>query len=895
MQQVPARLNTTKLVRPPVTDDYVPRLRMRAPLDLIRRRPLALVCAPAGYGKTTSVSAWLETAGLRYAWLSLSESDNDLGEFLTYLLAAMRRPLPDFGAELRSELDRMAAPSVKTFLALFHAALDDLDGEIVVVLDDFHLINNLQILSLVRELMQHPHQALHLVVLSRHDPQLPLSEWRARNRMVDVRSSDLRFSLEETGQLLQANLSDRLDPQKIAVLHRNSEGWAAGLRLAIASMSHSDDFEERLQSFDARNRYVVDYLSDEVLSSLDINLQAFLVQTSILDRMSASLCEAVLPAGPHRVDGRSALVELSRENLFIVSLDDNLEWFRYHHLFGEFLRGRLRRDYTSEQISALHMRASQWFAAAGYTDEAIRHAMAAGEMQAAVDLLSVARHDLLNHEQWRQLLALCSLFPEAVVNASPDLLLIQAWASNAVRFDQQAMRQQTEAIEALIDRLDLEPSRARVLLAENSIFRAIPAYFAICPDQAIDYIRRGLEGLPQSYYTIRNLGWVYMAMSYQMIGDLDRAREVVRLAEREDFAFPGAPRARNAAGIAFVDWMAADLAAVERAGHYALSVASTRDQANTQDWGHYHVAAVAYQRNDLARALAHAATTFDKGLSSRGLPSFYCGLVLARTYCVLGDDKKVAETMAQVREFALDSRSVTFARLAEAFEVELDVLQGRTGPAARWARKICDEMPLAAMPAIYEPQLTVAKALVAALDPDSPGRVGDCLKRLHNHVEAIHNRRYLIEVLALEALYHNALGDETAATAALQRSLALAEPSGFIRLYVDLGPRMGHLLAGLGGHGRLGAYASLILTAFPAPPTTAQGPSVKAALVEPLTEREREVLSFLARRYSNKEIAQELTISVVTVKRHTINIYQKLNVQSRRDAVREAELLGILA
>lgn len=887
---VGSRLHSTKFYNPPLSDDFVPLQRLHKRLDLIAQMPLTLVSAPAGYGKTTALSAWLEKTDLHAAWLSLDEYDNDLALFQAYLIAAIQRKAPTFGTELEAMTERGAPPSVQTFVAYFVRELDAVDRGIVLVLDDFHVINNEDILGLIRELIRHPHPKFHLVLLTRHDPRLPLSQWRARNKLIDVRSADLRFNLEETTAFLQAASGRSIDGEIVANLYATTEGWIAGLRLAVLSMAVAkEDVESYLVHLSANNQHVIEYLAGQVLAGLPTHQREFLIQTSILEQLTGPLCEAVvsLPAGA--LDGQETLREMDRANLFMIPLDNEQLWFRYHHLFGDFLRSRLVRECSPEEIARLHLRASRWLAEAGFIEEAIRHAMTGGKMDEAIELLVSMRVELLNRELFGRLSSLLHLFPAEVIDRSPDLLLGRAFDEHTLRYDISELAPIVSKIDTLVYSLDLEPDRTRLLLAENGIFKGIIAIYELDLPAAAGYFEHALEVLPKAYYTIRSFAWIYSTAIHQLMGDMNGVLETAHLGQREDLAFPEHARVRNSATLGYTYWMAADLVNLEVIGKYVLAITSSSGHSVSKIWGHYYLASVHYQRNELDDARRHAEIAFEGRYSIRGFFVIYVGVILALTYQAFGDLEKVRETMNLTNAYAIDLRSAPLIAIVQAFQVELDIRQGRLKRAAQWAEQMLPHIRLGPLPFFYAPPLTIPKALLAVNDRANAKLVADILRRLRDHVEAIHNTRFLIEVLALDAMFYDSQGDEAAALASLERSLSLAEPSDFIRLYVDLGPRMKGLLGRLRPYNSRTDYVRRILTAFPG-----AKPAANEAMIEPLTDRELQVLDLLARRLSNKEIAQQLVIAPVTVKRHTINIYQKLNVESRREAVLEAQRLGIL-
>lgn len=882
-------LNTTKLFIPPVPEDYVPRARVHRLLERIPHRPLTLVSAPAGYGKSTTVAAWLRTCPLHKGWLALDEKDNDPAVFMIYFLAAVRRAVPAFTIGLGMEIEAGRMVSVPEFVRTLFDELDRLGEGVVLVIEDCHLIRLRQVMDIFHELMRHPHPLLHLVLLSRHDLSLPLSDWRARNWMVEVRGADLRFSLEETRHFLGEALGDSIDEDLVALLHKHTEGWAAGLRLALLSLVEGENMDDQVLELSIHNHHIVEYLAEQVLDGQPVDRLRFLLETSIVDRMCASLCEAIMIARDSGVDGQTLLVELTRNNLFTIPLDGEMRWFRYHHLLSEFLRRRLAQRYSREEIAGFHLRAARWFAAAGQLEEAIRHALVAGAMEEAIGFLAARRHELLNLEQWHRLISLFNLFPSSAVEKSPDLLLIKAWIAHVSRFDIDEINLVTSQVEAMLRDTDIDPERARLLRAENDIFRGICHYYRLEAADCCEHCQESLAVLPDSYYTLRSYGSIYTVGAYHLLGDLPGAFEIIRRARREDLAFPDYPRARNSAAEAYLCWMLGELQTVEKLGRMILSTASTGTQFNSLSWGHYFLASAHYHWNNLAEAEYHAQQVFDNRFVNHANANVFSGFILALVHQANGNEEMAKDALAQTAAFATEVRSQALVLLAQAMQAELDVRQGRTHAAVNWAKRILPSIRPVAMPLFYAAPLTVPKALLAGGETDA-ALLRDVLGRLRANVESTNNTRFLIEVLAIEALFHDSQSNERAAFSTLEHSLTLAMPSGFIRVYVDLGPRMRELLGRMPQKRDLAAYVARILDAFPRTKSTVG----TGGLVEPLTERELEILNLLAQRLSNKEIAAELVISPMTVKRHTINIYQKLCVQSRRQAVEAANRLGIL-
>lgn len=884
----------TKLFRPPLIEDYVPRSRLRDRLKQVGRRPLAIVCAPAGYGKSVLMSAWLKQCECNSAWLSLDENDNDLGAFESYLLAALHSAIPSFDDELMALLSGARLPPTPVFIEMLFDELGRLENDVFLMIDDYHVITNDDIHELINELMRHPHPRLHLILGTRYNPPLPLSEWRVRDQLIEIRSIDLRFSLEESKTFLQRVIDVALDEDTITTVHAKTEGWIAGLRLAALSFSSMETFRGQIDELSGSNMYISDYLFSQVLARLTAETQLFLFHSSILERVSASLSRAVAVPDSSLEEVQALLNELVTENVFTIPLDQSRQWFRYHHLFQDFLLMNLRENYSPEIVASLHRRASAWYAEHDYIEEAIRHAIAANDMETAVELVAANRHELINQESYQRLTRWLKMFPQEIIEGSPDLLLIQARFAQTARFDIAELYQLTEMVEALLKRLHLEPRKAQLLSAENEALRSA-AFFYISPDPQVSLTccRNALEVLPPHWFTMRSYCWMFGAVAIQMTGDLSGAYKWIGQGRHEDQTAPGGPYARNVAAEGFVSWVAGNLTGLQNVGELILGATSKSGYWETLGWANHFLATVHYHRNDLESALYHAQQTFDHRHyhPSANVDSAF---ILTSIQQALGKPEEAREMLKIAMDFAQEMQSPTFTYFVQSFQAELAVMQGRGHEHIQWAEQAYATMQLTPIVSFFAPPLTIPKVLLAAGTPAGRTMAAECLQHLHEFAQTKHHTRVLIEVLALQALLHTANNDQEAALVNLEESLALAHPGGFIRLYVDLGPEMASLLRRLQNRQPFVEYIAAILNAFGDAPNLAAESEGNRQLTEPLTGREAEILDLLAKRYSNKEIAAKLFISPTTVKRYTINIYKKLNVHSRSQAVETARALGLI-
>ncbi len=923
-------LRQTKFFRPAVPHDLVVRPRLFDALNQGLSRPLTLICGPAGYGKTILASSFLETCRLPSVWLSLDESDNDLRVFLDYLLAAIDSVFPGSVRRTQLILAGTSLPPVSVIADSLINELAELGRAFILALDDAHEIHELDIYILLSALLRHPLKGLHVMLLTRHEPLLRLGSLRARGQMSEIRSRDLRFSAEETATFMDHAIDTTLQDEAIAVLAERTEGWAAGLRLAALTLRYGGDVDRQVATLHAENRYVMDYLTTEVLSRVPPAIEDFLVKTSILDLLCGPLCDAVMDPDGVAHHGQANLQWLEETNLFTMPLDEQGLWYRYHHLFHEILRSRLTRKLDAHEIETLHIRASAWYASQGSIEQALRHALAGNDTLGAVQLVAQHRHHLLDTEQRPRLERWLRLFPATTQAQHPDLLLARAWIAELGRADSRTVLDTVDQAQTLVDQMTGQREYARQLQGEINTLRSIEKGFAANdPQGVITLATSALETMPQEWYMARVEAWLQLAGAYQMSGQVDRSYAILAAAQREDTTGIAAPRARLTASLSFIHWMAADLHGTLQSAQHAVRVSQATDQQReTLGWGHYFLASGYYQRNDLAAAEWHAHAVQEQRHVCHRITVLQSAIVLAAIHQARGRPDEARRALDRVSSYLAEIHSEALLPLAQAFGAELAAMQGDLETAGRWATTVGPLVPLGIMAFFYAPQLTLPKVLLLMNTPASRQQAAEALSRLHAFVTSTHNTRFTMDVLALQALCHNAQGNEPAALQALEQAVALAQPGGFIRVFVDLGPAMAGLVERLVRRGIAPGYIEQILNAFPSlhsgrsspslhsgrsSPSLHSGPSSppipsssshpllpstslasQANLIEPLTNRELEILALLGQRFSAKEIAQRLVISEATTKKHTANIFQKLAVNNRREAVTAAIALGLL-
>lgn len=901
----------TKLHRPAVGNDYVSRPRLLERLTRNPNRALTLVAAPAGFGKTTLISAWLANHELPSTWLSIDEDDNNLPTFLSYLVAAIQAIFPDAFPETDALLHSSHLAPAEVFTITFINEVVRLPRAFILVVDDYHFIQDEAIHQFVIRLIRQRPRQLHLVLITRVNPPFPLSSLRAAPmQMLEIRMRDLRFTAEETREFASRAVGEQLHDGALEVLEERTEGWAAGLRLALSSLQTHPDPQGFLEAFRGTSAYVVDYLMDQVISQQPAEVVNLLLRTSILDRFCAPLCDAILD-GEAGVSTRAFLDWVDRANLFVTPLDDRREWQRYDHLFRELLLSRLQERTSRDDMAALHIRASDWFAGNDMVDEAVRHALAANDsvraaraVERAVPVV-LAREDRVTLERWLRML------PVGAKQTRPALMVTQAWLSH--------FQGETKSISALLKNVEALIANGLHDLADEGLRWVQGSVAALWGEywfvengleRAITSSQHALDTLPSTGLFERRTAVAYLCFAKQATGQIEEAERLVAGELEQAEAQTGAHAAHPYLILCWMRLVAGDLHQLGQLAQRLLKETQRGRLMLSLTWAHYFLGLLHYEWNDLEAAAQHFKAIAERRYSAHFIAAQESLLGLALIRQAQGSSEEARETAQVLMTFNLERvGAVTFkTRSAQA---RLAVAQGNLETAAPWGREIALTVPDRPIPLFDEPALTQARVLIAEQSDDSLRRAMELLADIHQLALTTHNARRTIEVLALQALTLNALEQQDAALAALQQAVELAQAGGFIRMFVDLGKPMFELLAQLvkyAKHGIAPSYLQRLLAAFALAdaeigsdhpdgpdksPLDAAAVGISAASLL-LTPRELEVLSLLDSPLADKEIARSLFITVNTVKRHTGSIYQKLGVHSRRRAVARAKGLRIL-
>ena len=888
---MPETLLRTKLAIPLPRPGSVSRPRLIEILrtGLARGARLSLVAAPAGYGKTTLVRDWIVGLDRRLAWLSLDEGDNDPARFFAYLAAALQGTDAPSAAEA-DQLAVVSAPAAEAFMTDLINELSKTAEPLVLVLDDYHLIENQAIHNGLAFLLEHQPQALHLVIATRADPPLPLSRLRGRGQVTELRAADLRFSPEETALFLSQTMSLSLSAAEIAALEENTEGWVAGLQLAALSMRGKSDPAPFITAFSGSQEYIADFLIDEVLHEQPEEHRAFLLQTAILERLTGDLCDAVTGGQ----NGREMLRQLKRSNLFLASLDHEQRWYRYHRLFADVLRSRLAQA-QPEALSGLHRRASLWHEQNGFVDAAIRHALQADDVERAAGLVEANAEWTLMRGQMATLKGWLSQLPEETVQARPQLAVYNATALLVSGGSLEVVEQQLAAALSA----DSVGTAGQVLV--------VRCWLAGLQGDALlsaDYARQALDELPEENQFWRTLAAANYGVTQLWAGNSEAGVQIL-----ED-----AIRVGRSSGNAWLTTLATRRLAKRRAQqgrpHEARALHEQALQLAVDPAGRFlpFAGISLIELGDLWREwndLEKAAGYLEEGIqlvvqwAEIGALRGYISLAFVRQ--AQGDAAGARAAIDTAQEIAGQTTVTEIDDLGVAmYQARLFIIQGDIAAAERWAtsRQLIPGAdaagwaardPLRAQPARYHEHLVLAHLLFIQ---DRHEAALSLLDGLLTHFEGQGQIALVIQVQSLRVLALRALDDKSRSMAALQEALALAQPGDYVRQFVDLGRPMSALLYQATNRGIAADYAGRLLAQFPAEPTPRHTHTL--ALVEPLSQRELEVLGLMAAGATNQEIARDLVIAVSTVKKHVSHIFGKLAVASRTQAVARGRELGLI-
>jgi len=942
----------TKLFVPPPRGKWIRRKRLIERLNEGLDRKLTLISASAGFGKTALIGEWVAGCGRSVAWLSLDEGDNDLARFLPHLVAAVRKGIGDRGETFSHTLHSLPSSPAETTLTLLLNEASALAHPLLLVLDDYHVIHTKPVNDALNFLLEHLPPQMHLAIVTREDPQLPLGRLRARGQLTELRAADLRFTPGEAADFLHQVMGFVLSDDEVAALEARTEGWIAGLQLAALSMQGREDIPAFIRAFAGDNRYIVDYLVEEVLQRQPDDMRSFLLKTAVLDRLHGPLCDAVT----EQKDSAARLQYLERGNFFVVALDDKRLWYRYHHLFAEVLSAFAKAEMPDE-VADLHRRASRWYERQGFPADAIRHALAAEDFARAANLVERVCPTLAKAGQIQSMLQWLRALPEELVRCRPVLgvwyagALLSVGEAETVERRLRDAERWTEPTAPTSPSGPMEPTGSTDPNGSTDSAESTESTEPTEPTEpTVDEDGRGrdapVEMVVADEEEFRRLPGsiaMYRAGLALMLGDVPaavkHARRLHAIAPKDDHLRRGAA----AAILGLASWRNGELEEAHRM--FADGIATVRLAGNLADAinGYNALAEIRIAQGRLREAMR----TYERGLQLaaeygepelKGTADLYVGMselyreqgdLAAAARCLERSEEQGEHTgfprhrsrlrvaAARLREaqgdwdgalallveaerlhvsdFFVDTRPIA------ALKARVRIAQGKWSEAAAWAREqgLSVDDPLSYSREFEH--ITLARALLAqARSESAEGPLLEAiglLERLRQAAEEGGRTGSAIEILVVLALARQLQGDVPAALASLGSALTIAEPEGYFRIFIDEGQRMASLLESAAKRGVAASEVRRLLTAFgKAESATAVKSATTAGKgpIEPLSERERDVLRLLGTDLSGPDIARELTVSLNTLRTHTKNIYDKLEVNNRRAAVRRAEELELL-
>mgnify|MGYP000022356635 FL=1 len=903
----------TKLHRPQLASDYVARQRLLDRMDRVMEMPLNLISAPAGAGKSVVAAAWLESRSIRSMWLSLDGADSDLSRFLAYLVAGLEDSFPGHFDAFASLLGAPELPPVSTIATFLINDFDRMGAPSVLVLDDYHVLEKTSpVHELVTLLLEHAPPNLHLVLCSRVDPPLPLAKMRAGNRINDLQLSDLKFTRQESGELLKKIAEHDFTEDAVNRINTSVEGWAVGLRLAALAARAAPDRELFLDQLDSGLPDLTSYLMDEVLAALPAELRGYIVKAAVLDRFCPALLEFMQQDGETdsspRIDGKRLIEFLERNNLFVVQLDSKRQWFRFHRLFQELLLQSLCDVCGPADIRALRLRAASWYEQHHYIGDAVTEMLAAQDFEAAADCVERRLNAILDQnrslevemDQWRQLKAWLRMLPDGVIERRIALLVAQGWIAHfELRVDE--MARTIAAIEADLAERTANPK----VLAYYGFLRAILLYWDGKSAESIQAYADAAASFPARPSAIAGEARCYLAMAQQMNGDTDLAlRSLTSDLKRWD-GRSSLYASRLIGGLAIVHLLSGDLGSAAKTGRKLIRAISV-DDVLLQLWGRLLVGIASFHAYRFDDAIREFTKIADNRYFIEKRASLDAMAGLALCHAMQGNSDRAEASVDELLGFANEGWAEEHLQAAESCRARVALLRGDSVSALGWARSFDAEIPPQHLTVwLAAPTITRLRILLLAGDQEEIATCGQRLDQLRAQLDALNVINHSIDVAVLQALAAQKFEGHESARQKMQEALNLAAPGGWIRPFAELGDACLDTLSDVAGLGTHRAFIAKVLKscartgrATQRRQDQARGSAVPRVALhagrDNLTNREADILELLAQRLRNKEIAAHLNVSTNTVKDHLKHIYQKLNVTNRREAVSKAMTTGIL-
>lgn len=914
----------TKLFIPPPQTNGVLRPRLIEQLNQGSQDKLTLISAPAGFGKTTLLSQWLVNCDRPTTWLSLDEKDNDPTRFLRYLIASLQVVNASFGAGVLAGLQSPQPPPIELILTTLINEIADIENKFILVLDDYHVIDAKPVNDIISFLLEHLTSPTRLIISSREDPHLPLARLRVRGQLTELRAADLRFSSMEAAEFLNQMMDTKLSMEDVVALESRTEGWIASLQLAAISMRGHKDKTNFIKSFTGSHHFVMDYLVEEVLQQQPEHVQRFLMQTAVLDRFCGPLCDAVFK--DNSASGQKILDYIKSANLFVIPLDNERHWFRYHHLFADLLKQRSAQNFTlSNQneptLTTLHLRASRWFEDHNLKVEAFYHTIAAKDFERAAELIERVWPEMERSFQTATWLEMVKLMPEDLIETRPVITAGYGLALMTCGDYQAGQAKLKDAERCLNANINQSGSNkitpSPMVVIDNEQFRSLPAsiattrvYHALALDNATDavkYAQQALRLLPKEDHIRRGVAAGLLACSYWANGNLDIANQTfVEVKSGHETAGSHHFAIAITIGLAGIKVSQGELQAAKSL--YEESI----NQALRQDIFAPAVAAdlllglsmLQLEQGDFEAAQQQLTKSKELGDQTALSDWKYCWFIAQARIKEAQDDLENALDLLQKAESVFFNTPRPNFHPISAKKTRIWIRQSRLSEAMAWV----DDQELSTDDDLNYLQefehITLVRVLLARYQSDQSIdlllKAADLLDRLLIAAEIGSRKGSLIEILLLKAQVYKARDEENLAFTTLKHALVLAEPEDYVQVFVSEGPFMENLLSEVSTQGIKSDYVNMLLSIIKAEKRFKKNKSelptnpFAQPLIEPLSKRELEILRLIDRGLSNREICDSLFLALTTVKGHNSNIFGKLQVKSRTEAIVRARQLNLL-
>ena len=887
----------TKLYRPARKDNLVKRSQLISRLDSGSKRKLTLVSAPAGFGKTTLVSEWIDKTSKPCAWLSLDNDDNELQRFLIYLVNAIKQIDNSVGDEVLKVLNATKTEPEKDLLIKFADELGDINDNFTLVLDDYHVIINESIHDTVDFIIDYMPDNMHLVMITRSDPPLPLARLRVRSEITEVRAADLRFSEAETKSFFNDLMDLNLSEDEVAALENRTEGWIASLQLAGLSMQGIKDKKKFISAFSGSHRFIIDYLVDEVLSRQTKEVQEFLLKTSILKRLSAPLCNELLTI----TNSQEILDELEKNNLFLVSLDNEREWYRYHHLFGDFLNQRLKEK-EPEALNPLHKRAAAWLGSNEQTMEAIAHAIEGEDLKMAADIIEPIAQGMIIDSQVLPLLNWKSKLSEDIISKRPWISTAFAWSCILAGMNQEDVEPLLDLAETAINE---DKSGDDIDLELLGYVTAARAFMAIGKGKLDDLIKdsikmKAMKQIPDDNIFLQAALNLNLGSAYYVHGEFEDAKKY--LVDGSKLSMESKSYSSALLGKSYLGYMQITEGFFQESIQTFNKVIEIGTEAGggqpipSTGYGYMGLGQVFYEWNNLSDAEINIKRGIELGDKINNLTTGIRGnLALVKLKQAQKDFDLAEAALNLAMEMAPRGIRVPEGLQISAWEMELKLAKGVTIDTAAWADVRSEQ--LGETLEYIDLRLDIALAKIR-IDQERPADALNVLKKLLKDAREAGRRGDAIEILTLVAIAEMQSENTDVAMSEFKNALDLGEPKRYVRTFIDQGKAVEGLLKKAISEEIKVDYASMLLKSLIADSKISKSSRAKAAkeqpLVDPLSERELEVLALVAERLQYQEIADRLVVSLNTIRTHSKSIYSKLGVNSAAQAADKARELGLI-